>query len=311
MLKALVTGCAGFIGSHLVDRLLERGDDVVGIDCLTDYYPKELKLANLSQALEHERFTLIERNILEIAEFPAVNDVFHLAAQPGVRGSWGANFSTYLTNNVETTQRLLEYYRNKELNSFVCASSSSVYGDASLPMREDAQLKPVSPYGVTKLAAENLCYLYWRNYNVPTVSLRCFTVYGPRQRPDMAIHRFFDAILHDNDIHINGDGEQLRDFTYVRDVVDAFVLTSQCDVPGESFNIGGGHTISVNELIQHIECLIEKKARVFYVEPQKGDARNTRADCTKAQRLLGWKPQIEIDRGLQTYLSWVTSDLAL
>ncbi|MGD0170814.1 MAG: GDP-mannose 4,6-dehydratase [Halobacteriota archaeon] len=307
MSRVLVTGCAGFIGSHLVERLLARGDDVVGVDCLTDYYSEDRKLANLSQALIHKRFTFINRNILEITDFPPVNNVFHLAGQPGVRDSWGVNFATYLKNNVQTTQRLLEYYRGKELNSFVYASSSSVYGDAPLPMKEDSYLRPVSPYGVSKLAAENLCYLYWRDYDIPTVSLRCFSVYGPRQRPDMAIHRFVDAILHDSEIHMYGDGEQLRDFTYIGDVIEAFTLAALSECGGEVFNIAGGQTMSVNELIKNLENLIGTKARVRNSDPQRGEARSTWADITKAQRLLGWKPEIEMTNALQTYLSWHTS----
>ena len=209
MTRVLVTGCAGFIGSHLVERLLKEDNDVIGIDCFTDYYPVEQKIVNLSQALNHERFTLIKRDIMEMDRFPRVDHVFHMAAQPGVRASWGTNFSIYTKNNVEATQRLLEFYRATELKSFIYSSSSSVYGDAELPMEEDARPLPVSPYGVTKLAAENLCYLYWKNYGVPVVSLRYFTIYGPRQRPDMAIHRFAHAMLSERDIEIYGDGQQL------------------------------------------------------------------------------------------------------
>jgi UDP-glucose 4-epimerase len=231
-----------------------------------------------------------------------------MAAQPGVRASWGANFATYTKNNVEATQRLLEFYRSTELKSFIYSSSSSVYGDAELPMNEDARPLPVSPYGVTKLAAENLCFLYWKNYGVPVVSLRYFTVYGPRQRPDMAIHRFVHAILNEREIEIYGDGEQLRDFTFVSDVIDALELATQSDSKGEVFNIGGGHTISVNALIQSIERLVGKKSRVRHVEQQKGDARDTLADTTKATQLLSWSPQTDLERGLKTYVAWVLED---
>lgn len=308
MTRILVTGCAGFIGSHLVDRLLYGDNDVIGIDCFTDYYPEEQKLANLSHALNHERFTLIRQDIMEMDRFPHVELVFHMAAQPGVRASWGANFAIYIKNNVGATQRLLEFYRSTDLKSFVYSSSSSVYGDAELPMREDARPLPVSPYGVTKLAAENLCYLYWKNYDVPVVSLRYFTVYGPRQRPDMAIHRFVHAILNECEIHIYGDGQQLRDFTFVNDVLDALLLAAQCEMAGEVFNIGGSHTISVNALIQSIESLVGKKARVRHVEQQKGDARDTLADTTKAKRLLSWEPQTDLESGLKAYIAWVLKD---
>ena len=308
MTRVLVTGCAGFIGSHLVDRLLQRDNDVIGIDCFTDYYPEEQKLANLSRALNNERFTLIRQDILGMRRFPRVDHVFHLAAQPGVRASWGANFATYTKNNVEATQRLLEFYRSTELESFIYSSSSSVYGDAELPMREDARPLPVSPYGVTKLAAENLCYLYWKNYGVPVVSLRYFTVYGPRQRPDMAIHRFVYAILHEREIQVYGDGEQLRDFTFVDDVIEALELAAQSDKKGEVFNIGGGQTISVNALIRSIESLVGKKARVRYIERQKGDARDTLADAAKATRLLSWSPHTDLESGLKTYVASVLND---
>ena len=305
MTRALVTGCAGFIGSHLVERLLQDDNDVIGIDCFSDYYPEELKLANLSRAMNHERFTLIRQDILEMDGFPRVDYVFHMAAQPGVRASWGANFTIYTKNNVEATQRLLEFYHSKKLNGFIYSSSSSVYGDAELPMKEDVRPSPVSPYGVTKLAAENLCYLYWKNYAVPTVSLRYFSVYGPRQRPDMAINRFVHAMLKEREILVFGDGEQLRDFTFVNDVIDALALAAQSDFKGEVFNIGGGHTISVNALIQSIEGLVGKKARVRHVQQQKGDARDTLADTAKAKRLLSWSPRTELESGLKTYIEWV------
>jgi nucleoside-diphosphate-sugar epimerase len=308
MSLVLVTGCAGFIGSHLVERLLDDSNDVIGIDCFADHYSERRKFANLSRALKNEGFTFLRQDILEVDTFPNVDHVFHLAAQPGVRASWGANFTIYVKNNVETTQRLLEFYRTEEPESFVYSSSSSVYGDAQLPMNEEARPLPISPYGVTKLAGENLCYLYWKNYSVPTISLRFFTVYGPRQRPDMAIHKFVNAILNEREIEIFGDGEQLRDFTFVDDVIDALVLASQSGLSGEVFNIGGSRTISVNALIKCVENITGKKARARYVERQKGDARDTWADTTKARRLLGWEPQTAIESGLRAYLSSVQKD---
>jgi UDP-glucose 4-epimerase len=308
MTRVLVTGCAGFIGSHLVERLLQADNDVIGIDCFTDYYPQEQKLANLSRALKNNRFTFLRQDILEVDRFPRVDHVFHLAAQPGVRASWGTNFTIYTKNNVEATQRLLEFYRSTELKSFIYSSSSSVYGDAELPMKEDARTLPISPYGVTKLAGENLCYLYWKNYGVPTVSLRFFTVYGPRQRPDMAIHKFVNAIVNEREIEIFGDGEQLRDFTFVDDVIDALVLASRSSLSGEVLNVGGSHTLSVNELIRYVEKITGKKARARYVERQKGDARDTWADTAKARRLLGWAPQTDIKSGLRAFLMWVQKD---
>jgi nucleoside-diphosphate-sugar epimerase len=305
MARVLVTGCAGFIGSHLVEKLLEENNDVIGIDCFTDYYPEEQKLANLSSALQHERFTLMRQDITAIDKFPRVDHVYHLAAQPGVRASWGTDFVIYTKNNVEATQRLLEFYRSTELKRFIYSSSSSVYGDAELPMKEDARPLPVSPYGVTKLAAEHLCYLYWKNYGVPTISLRFFSVYGPRQRPDMAINRFVHAVLNESESQVFGDGEQLRDFTFVSDVIDALVLGAESDIMGEVFNIGGGHTISINVLIQTIENLAGKNALVRHGEQQKGDARDTLADTTKAKQLLSWKPQTDLQSGLKAYIAWV------
>lgn len=293
-MKALVTGCAGFIGSHLVDKLLDLDYEVTDIDCFTDYYSRAIKEANLSNALDHNNFKLIEEDILNMHKFPAVDYVFHQAAQAGVRASWGKSFEIYTRNNIEATQKLLELYKDFAIKKFVYASSSSVYGDAELPMKEDSLLKPVSPYGVTKLAGENLCYLYWKNYRVPTVSLRYFTVYGPRQRPDMAIHKFVKAILNNEEITVFGDGTQTRDFTFVDDAVDANMLAAKNNIIGEVFNIGGGSRISVNALIDEIEKLVENKARVEYIEKQKGDVRDTWADVSKAKALLNWNPRVDI-----------------
>ena len=302
-MKALVTGCAGFIGSHLVDKLLEQGYEVIGIDCITDYYPREIKEENIAIALEHKDFEFIEEDILEIDQFPSVDYVFHLAAQAGVRASWGSSFEIYTRNNIEATQKLLEFYKDRKLKKFVFASSSSVYGDAELPMREDSLLKPVSPYGVTKLAGENLCYLYYKNYGVPVISLRYFTVYGPRQRPDMAIHKFVKAILEGEKITVFGNGTQTRDFTYVDDAVEANILATINDIVGEVFNVGGGSRIGVNELIEEIEDITELKAKVKYVEKQKGDVKDTLADTSK-MRALGWKPKVEIEEGLKRFMKW-------
>ena len=305
-MKAVVTGCAGFIGSHLVDKLLGLGYGVIGMDCFTDYYQREIKEANILNALKNKNFKFIEEDILDLnmEKYPEVDCVFHLAAQAGVRASWGKSFEIYTRNNIEATQRLLEFYKSKNIKKFVYASSSSVYGDAELPMKEDSLLKPVSPYGVTKLAGENLCYLYWKNYNVPTVSLRYFTVYGPRQRPDMAIHKFVKAIFKGEEITIFGDGTQTRDFTYVDDAVEANILAAESDIVGEIFNIGGGSRISVNALIEEIVKLIGKEAKIKYIEKQKGDVRDTLADVSKAKEKLRWKPKANIEEGLKRYINW-------
>ena len=303
-MKALVTGCAGFIGSHLVNKLLEQGYEVIGIDCFTDYYLREIKEANISNALKNKNFKLIEEDILEMGKYPEADYVFHLAAQAGVRASWGKNFEIYTRNNVEAIQKLLEFYKDRKIKKFVYASSSSVYGDAELPMKEDSLLKPVSPYGVTKLAGENLCYLYWKNYNVPTVSLRYFTVYGPRQRPDMAIHKFVKGIFEGTEMTVFGNGKQTRDFTFVDDAVEANILAAKNDIVGKGFNIGGGSRISVNDLIRIMEDIIGKKAKIKNIEKQKGDVRDTLADVSKAQKELGWMPRINIYKGLEKHIKW-------
>ena len=303
-MKALVTGCAGFIGSHLTERLLRKGYEVIGIDCFTDYYAREIKERNIENALNEKNFKLIGEDILEMNEYPEVDYVFHEAAQAGVRASWGNSFEIYTRNNIETTQKLLEFYKDREIKKFVYASSSSVYGDAELPMREDSLLKPVSPYGVTKLAGENLCYLYWRNYNVPTVSLRYFTVYGPRQRPDMAIHKFVKAILNGEEITVFGDGTQTRDFTFIDDVVEANILAGNSEIEGGVFNVGGGSRISVNKLIKLLEEIIGKEARIKYIEKQKGDVWDTLADTTKISNELNWEPEVKIEEGLKMFVEW-------
>jgi len=309
MKRALVTGCAGFIGSHLTERLLKEGFEVIGVDCFTDYYPREIKEANMASAMNHKNFDFIEANFLKMREYPLYVDyVFHLAAQAGVRASWGKSFEAYTRNNIEVTQKLLEFYKHKRLKKFVYASSSSVYGDAKLPMKEGVVLNPVSPYGVTKLAGEHLCHLYWENYGVPTTSLRYFTVYGPRQRPDMAIHKFVKAILNDERITIYGDGEQTRDFTFVDDVVEATVLVADRWTEGGIYNVGGGSTISVNALIKRIEGITGGNAEIKHtIEKQKGDVADTLADTSRMGADLNWKPKVELEEGLRRFVEWFTS----
>jgi len=303
-MKCLVTGCAGFIGSTLTDQLLKEGHDVIGIDCFTDYYPEHIKKQNISDALSHPRFTFNKKDIMELNSFPDVDLVFHQAAQAGVRASWGLDFSIYTRNNIEATQRLLEWYKNKKLKKFVYASSSSVYGDVSLPMSENMRLQPVSPYGVTKLAAEHLCYLYWKNYGLPTVSLRYFTVFGPRQRPDMAINKFVTTILNEKPITIYGDGTQTRDFTYVSDICNANLCAAVKGTPGTVFNIGGGSRITVNELITELERNCGKSAKINFIEQQKGDVQDTLANIQKAETEIGWTPRVSIREGVKKYYQW-------
>lgn len=304
--KALVTGCAGFIGSHLTDKLLDNGYYVIGIDSFTDYYPRKIKEANLEKALKNANFKLIIKDILDMDEFPMVDYVFHEAAQAGVRTSWGKTFEIYARNNILVTQKLLEFYKDSDIKKFVYASSSSVYGEVySLPMREETLLNPLSPYGVTKLSAENLCYLYYKNYNLPIVSLRYFTVYGPRQRPDMAFNKFVHNLINGKGITIFGNGEQTRDFTYIDDVVRATILAAENDVVGEVFNIGGGSRISINNVISILEEITGKEANIKYIEKQRGDVMHTYADVSKAKRLLGWNAKVDIKDGLEKYVEWV------
>lgn len=307
-MRALVTGCAGFIGSTLTDRLLRDGYEVIGIDRFSDYYARGLKERNLSSAMMHPQFMLLEEDILDIDTFPSVDYVFHLAAQAGVRASWGKSFEIYTRDNIQVTQRLLEFYKSQKIRKFVYSSSSSVYGDVELPMREDRMVQPVSPYGVTKLAAEHLCSLYWKNYGVPTVSLRYFTVYGPRQRPDMGINKFVRAALNGEAITVYGDGTQTRDFTYIEDIVEANVLAAMSDVRGEVFNIGGGNRISVSDLIGAIEEVTGKSATVEHTGEQKGDVKDTWADTQKAEELLGWHARIGIAEGLARYVDWIQEE---
>jgi len=306
-MKAVVTGCAGFIGSHLSERLLSEGYEVTGIDCFTDYYSREIKEENISKALDDKNFKFIERDILEIESFPETDYVFHLAAQAGVRASWGKSFGVYTKNNIEATQKLLEAYKDKRIKKFVYSSSSSIYGDAPLPMREDSVPKPVSPYGVTKLAGEHLCYLYNKNYGIPAISLRYFTVYGPRQRPDMAIHKFVKAAFLGRNIEIYGDGTQTRDFTYVEDAVHANILAAQSDYSNEIFNVGGGTRISVNGLLKEIEKASGKTLKVSNIDKQKGDVSDTMADTGKIKKMISWIPETKIEKGIERYVKWFES----
>ena len=265
-MRALVTGAAGFIGSQLTAALLDRGAAVIGLDCFTNYYARATKEKNLEENRLREQFRFVENSIAD-ADFPALLDgvthVFHLAAQAGVRKSWGKDFTTYTVNNVEATQILLEACVGRSIDRFVYASSSSVYGDAvAIPMREEALPQPLSPYGVTKLAAEHLCMLYHANYAVPACAMRYFTVYGPRQRPDMAFHRFIKAALREEPISLYGDGAQTRDFTFVADAVAATIAAGERGVPGRAYNIGGGSRVSMNEVLTIIERIAGHPLRI-------------------------------------------------
>lgn len=308
-MKCLVTGAAGFIGSTLSDRLLADGHSVVGVDCFLDYYDRAAKERNLEAALKHPHFSFVERDLSvdPLEEFVSGTEVvFHQAGQPGVRKSWGAYFETYVRHNIQLTQRLLEAFKgSSSLQRFVYASSSSVYGDAEqYPTSESVLPRPVSPYGVTKLGAEHLAVLYASQFDVPTVSLRYFTVFGPRQRPDMAFHRFIRAGLEHNSITVFGDGLQSRNFTYVDDIVEANIRAATATVPaGSVYNIGGGNQVTVNEVLEVIRAEIGD-LDVRHEGRQIGDARKTSADVSRARAELGFTPKISLHDGIRAEIDW-------
>jgi nucleoside-diphosphate-sugar epimerase len=314
-MRALITGVAGFIGSTLAERLIADGVDVVGLDCFTDYYPRPMKERNLSGLLASRGFRFVESRIQD-ADLQALladrTHVFHLAAQAGVRKSWGRDFAIYTENNIEATQVLLEAVtKMPSLERLVYASSSSVYGDNTpMPFREDAMTQPVSPYGVSKLAAEQLCYLYYANFKLPTVSLRYFTVYGPRQRPDMGFHKFLRATILGEPIAVYGDGEQTRDFTFVQDIVSANIAASIKGVPGRVYNIGGGSRVSVNEVLDLIGRIAERRPNVRVDSVQKGDMRHTYADTSLARADLGFAPTVGLEAGLTAEYQWLNDILS-
>jgi UDP-glucose 4-epimerase len=307
--KVVVTGAAGFIGSHLSDSLLADGHDVTGIDAFTDYYARSAKERNLESARAHRAFRLVEGRVQDIDLRPVLEgagQVFHLAAQAGVRASWGREFSHYTEHNVLATQRLLEAAAAAGGPRVVYASSSSVYGEApALPLREDARCQPVSPYGVTKLAAEHLGLLYQRNFGLPVVSLRYFTVYGPRQRPDMAFHRFLVAAREGEPVHVYGDGGQTRDFTFVSDIVAATRAAADSGHPGSVYNVGGGERIALSDVLQRIQEVTGRRLTVIRDEVQKGDMRDTFADTSAARRDLGFRSTVPLTEGIEREWQWI------
>lgn len=308
-MQCLVTGAAGFIGSRLCLRLHEEGFSVTGIDCFTDYYPRFIKEKNLAPLLHLERFHFVEKDINQMDMHGTIHQmdaVFHLAAQAGVRASWGRKFSDYTWNNIEATQKILEACRDYPVKKIVYASSSSVYGDCpDLPMRESSRLFPFSPYGVTKLAAEHLCSLYYRNYGVPAVSLRFFTVYGPGQRPDMAFHKFLKSAAENEPITVYGDGSQTRDFTYIDDIINANISAMEKGKPGEVYNIGGGHNRKLKDIFPVLNQVTGKNIAIDYTENQKGDVPHTSADISKAAADLDYQPRARLEDGLREEWQWV------
>ena len=311
MTRALVTGCAGFIGSHLCERLVAEGWDVVGVDAFTPYYDRVLKEANLCGLRGERGFDLVEADlsVAELAPLMRGSDVvFHLAAQPGVRRSFGDGFKRYTTDNVVATQRVLEGAQEAGCRRVVWASSSSVYGDAAdYPCIEaSTPTRPRSPYGVTKRACEDLAAIY-RGGGLSAVGLRYFTVYGPRQRPDMAMRRICEALLDDSTFALFGDGLQSRDFTHVADAVDATYRAALADDPAPIYNVGGGHEATMTEVIATLEQLSERRLALRRQPSQRGDVRRTNASIECARADLGWAPAIGLREGLATQLAWVAA----
>jgi nucleoside-diphosphate-sugar epimerase len=305
---ALVTGVAGFLGSHLAELLLERGYGVTGVDCFTPYYSRRLKEANLSGLRGHPRFQFHEADLVrhDLRAFVEGRSwIFHQAAQPGVRASWDSGFTSYVENNLLATHRLLEASRRAEVSAFVFASSSSVYGNVPEGrVGEDAPLRPLSPYGVSKLASEELVQVYHREFSLPTVCLRYFTVCGPRQRPDMAFHRILRALHSGEEFPLNGNGGQERDFTYVSDAVEANLLAAERGRPGGVYNIGGGTPRSLRTAMTLLEEFTGKTLRVRELVRADGDPMRTAADLTRAERDLGYSPRVPLEAALREEARW-------
>ena len=310
MKTAIVTGAAGFIGSHLSEKLLENGFKVIGIDCFTDYYSKKIKKNNMISFQNNKNFKLIESDLMEIDLISIIKEsefLFHEAAQPGVRASWGDQFDTYVKDNILVTQKILESAKEvKTLEKIVMASSSSVYGEQEGIMIENKTIpSPISPYGVTKLASENLGLTYASNYDLPVTSLRYFTVYGPRQRPDMAFTKFIKANLSGDKISIFGDGNQTRDFTYISDIIDANLECVKSEIHGNVLNIGGGKTYSIMDVLNIIENITDKNNKLIFLTKQKGDVFRTEADIKMASKIIGYKPKISLKEGLMKQIELI------
>lgn len=307
MSTVLVTGVAGFIGSHLAEALMEDGRDVIGLDCLTDYYSPELKVANLERLRENPSFSFVEKDLNSGDWSPGGAEVvFHLAAQPGVRNSWGDGFADYLRNNLQATQKVLDVCLSQDPRPrVVFASSSSVYGDAAkLPAAEGDLKQPASPYGVTKLTAEMLCSAYVKSYDLDVTIIRPFTVYGPRQRPDMAFCRFISSLKEGRPAEIYGDGSQTRDFTFVTDVVAAFMLAAERGRKGRVYNVGGGERAPLNRCLEMIAGELGVALKKVERPKARGDVTDTHADISLAREDLGYNPSVGLEDGLRRQVRW-------
>ena len=310
-MKSVVTGVAGFIGSHLAEELVQKGHKVVGIDSFTEFYPRQLKENNLFALQNKKEFRLIEGKLQDLnleQVLSGADYIFHLAAQAGVRTSWGEKFADYVDNNIVASQVLLESCKKLPLKKLVYASSSSVYGEVDeLPMREDMKLSPISPYGVTKLACEQLSSVYHKNYRIPVVILRYFTVYGPRQRPDMAFHRFLRAAINGETIVVYGDGSQTRDFTYISDAIEATLAAAEKGKAGKVYNVGGGNRVSLKEALGVIKQVVGEKLKVKWDDFHHGDILHTYADTARAKRALHFIPQVDLEVGIKQQYQWMLS----
>jgi UDP-glucose 4-epimerase len=314
-MKSLVTGVAGFLGSYLAERLLKEGSYVIGIDSFSPYYKRSIKEANLKNLKKSKNFSFLEVSVEEFPSTPLaaedIDYIFHFAAQPGVRGSWGPNFERYNSSNIMATQKLLEWVKKKNIKKLIYASSSSVYGDTkSFPTDEKSIPNPLSPYGITKLAGELLCFAYRSNFGVPILALRFFSVYGPRQRPDMAFHKFILSTLKGKEINIYGSGESIRDFTYVEDAIEGTILALKYGREGEVYNIGRGSPIKLNDAIVSLqeafaEVAKDKKIKISYLPPQAGEAKITWANIAKANSHFNFSPKKDLREGLKEEIEWI------
>lgn len=307
--RMVVTGAAGFIGSHLVERLLSGGHEVVGVDAFTNLYSRERKERNLAPAMRCASFRLVEGDVSRLALdalLDGADAVFHLAGEPGVRQSWGGGFGKYLERNVLATERLLEAATG--VSRFVYASSSSVYGpDPGFPVGEGHPRRPASPYGVSKLAAEEMVSLHAREKGVPATVLRYFTVYGPRQRPEMAVSKFISAALEGRPVVVFGDGSQIRDMTYVSDAVEATVAVLEGGADGV-YNVGGGTRASVSEMVEAVRSVTGMGVEVVHGNQAKGDVSSTWADSGRAARELGYRPRVGLREGISAQVEWVAGE---